>query len=202
MNLQDWLAHIVVQYPVLVYGIIVLTSYIEGPILSLLCGIFYRLGIIEIIPAYFALMAGDLLGDTFWYWMGRLFGPRFVRRFGRYVNVDEKSIRVIERVFHRHQTWILIISKLTMGLGFALVTLFTAGMVRIPFKRYILLNFIGQFFWTAILLVVGYFFGHLFATFDSVFAKVSFAALLIVAIVVLFRYGSYVRARMTKRYSA
>ena len=61
----------------------------------------------------------------------------------------------IEVFFHKHQDKILFISKITMGFGFAVATLFTAGLVKIPFKKYAMFNFLGGFVWTGFLLAVG-----------------------------------------------
>ncbi len=199
MSLQQTLLYLITHYPVLVYTVIIFISYVEGPILALLCGVLYRLGYFHIIPIYLALMAGDLIGDCFWYWLGSRYGLRFVKRFGKYVSVTEDSIKTVTEIFHEHKDVILITSKLTMGLGFALVTLFTAGLVRIPFKRYITLNAIGQFAWTGILLIIGYEFGHLYVSFNNIFARISFISGFIIVIVLLYGYGRFVRKQIMKR---
>lgn len=197
MDLQQTLMYLVTNYPVLVYVVLILTSCFEGPILALLCGIFYRIGYFYIVPVYLALMVGDLFGDCFWYYMGHRFGHRFIQRFGKYVNIHEKDIDRVKHIFHTYKDSILIVSKLTMGMGFALVTLFTAGLVRIPFRRYIALNTSGQFLWTGFLLAVGYTFGHLYVTFNNIFARISFVSLFIIFLVFLFGAGRYVRSKIT-----
>lgn len=199
MDLQHTVVYLVTYYPVLVYGAIILISFVEGPILALLCGILYRLGYFHIIPIYLALMAGDLIGDCVWYFMGYKFGHRFIKRFGKYFNVHEKNINKVEHIFHTYKDYILIISKLTMGLGFALVTLFTAGLVKIPFKRYIALNAFGQMAWTGLLLMIGYTFGHLYVSFNNIFARISFVGLFIVILFILFGLGKFVRSKISDR---
>ena len=198
MDLPHALLYLITYYPVLVYAVIILVGYVEGPILALLCGVLYRLGYFHIIPVYVALMVGDLIGDCFWYWVGYRFGHRFVKRFGKYVSVDEERIETVTEIFHEHKDLILITSKLTMGLGFALVTLITAGLVRIPFKRYITLNAVGQLAWTGILLMIGYEFGHLYASFSNIFARVSFIALFVIVVFALYGYGKFVRSKVMK----
>ena len=49
-----------------------------------------------------------------------------------------------------------------MGFGFAVVTLMVAGMLKVSFKRYVVINLFGGFIWTAMLLVIGYFFGNIY----------------------------------------
>lgn len=199
MNLLHTLRYLVTDYPILVYGVIIFIGYVEGPVLALICGILYRLGYLDLIPVYFALMLGDLIGDCFWYWLGYHFGHRFVVRFGKYFSIDEIKIRTVEKIFQKHKNVILIVSKLTSGFGFALVTLFTAGMSKIQFKTYITLNTVGQFVWTAFLLVMGYTFGNLFITFNNVFARISLTSFFIIIIALVFGFGKFVRERVLEK---
>ena len=199
MNLQHWLTNVIAHYPVLVYAVIVVVSYVEGPILAVACGVLYRLGFFHIVPVYLALMFGDLIGDCFWYFMGYRYGHRFIRRFGRFVNIHEKDINRVEHIFRMYSNWILIISKLTMGLGFALVTLFTAGLSKIPFRQYLTLNVVGQFFWTTFLLVIGYAFGHMYVSFNNIFARIFLVSLIVIVFALLFGFSKYVKRRMTSK---
>ena len=195
----EWLTHTVGAHPYLVYIAIALLSSTQGPILSVLSGILLRLGYLDFFAIYIALIVGDLIGDTFWYTMGRYFGHSFVRRFGKYVSVTEEGVAAVERIFHRYTSRILLINKLTMGLGFAIVTLVTAGLSKIPFKKYIGLNLIGQFFWTAFLLGVGYVFGHIYESVDDVFGKMSLIALFVIICFILLGFGKYLRKRMSEQ---
>ncbi len=180
------------------YAIIAVASFAEGPILAMLCGVLYKLGLVPFTPIYIALMVGDLLGDTFWYTIGYRFGYPFIKRFGKYFSITESGVTSVTRIFHKHQNSILIISKVTMGFGFALVTLVTAGIVKIPFKRYISLNFLGQFFWTGFLIVVGYFLGDLYIKINGVLGALFVIALVVVFFFGLGGWGKYMKARMAE----
>lgn len=199
MQLQEWLTHAAANYPILVYGFIIIVSFFEGPILALFCGVLYRLDAVYIVPVYFSLMSGDLIGDCIWYYLGHHFGERFVERFGHYFSINTKNIKAVSKIFHGHKDTILLVSKLTMGLGFAVVTLFTAGMVKIPFRRYITLNILGQFVWTALLLTIGYTFGQLLVTFNNIIARISIFGVLLIFIIALFGFGKYMKNRMSDR---
>ena len=48
------------------------------------------------------------------------------------------------------------------------------------------------------LLTVGYVFGNLYVSFNNVFARISFVSLFIIFIVILFGFGTYVRARISQ----
>ncbi len=189
--MQEWLIQLVTVHPYLVYSIVIVLACAEGPILSMVFGVLLKLGYVKFIPIYAALMVGDLIGDVVWYYIGYYFGHRFIRRFGKYFSITEAGVDKVRRVFHKYHHRILFISKISNGFGFALVTLMTAGMVRIPFLKYLSINLIGQFIWTGILLGVGYFFGHAYTTVNGVFGKLSIVALFIVIIFALFGYKKY-----------
>jgi membrane protein DedA with SNARE-associated domain len=198
MLMEQWLAQLIQNHNYWVYVIVAAASFFEGPILAMVCGVLYKLGLVPFTPIYIALMIGDLFGDTFWYCIGYYFGHPFVNRFGKYFSLTESSVASVTRIFHKYQNSILLISKMTMGLGFALVTLVTAGIVKIPFKRYISINIVGQFFWTAFLMVVGYFLGNLYLQINGVLGALFVAAIIVVFFVGLVGWGKYMKEKMSK----
>lgn len=118
-------------------------------------------GIVSFWPAYGALVLGDILSDTMWYCIGRWGGRPFLDRWGRLFNATPEVISKVERRFHEYHTSILIVSKLTMGFGFAVATLMTAGLLKVPFSRYFTINLVGGFVWIFALMMIGYYFGNL-----------------------------------------
>lgn len=197
--MEQWLEHLMISSPHLIYGVIIFVSFIEGPVLAMVCGLLIKLGVMPFLFVYLALMLGDLIGDVFWYSLGRHFGYSFIRRFGKYFSVTEERVESVKTIFHKYHNPILLISKITMGFGFALVTLITAGIVRIPFGKYMALNFLGQFIWTGILMSIGYFLGHFYLSFDNVFSKMSTLALIILIFVVLVSYGNFIKNRLIQK---
>jgi len=146
------------------YAIVFILCIVEGPVVMITSGFLYRLGQFDLVPLYFALMSGDFVADIGWYGVGRFGAKPILHRFGKFLNITPEIIAKIEKRFKTYQNKILFISKITMGFGFALATLIVAGMLRVEFKKYVLLNLFGGFVWTALLLLVGFFFGHLYAT--------------------------------------
>jgi membrane protein DedA with SNARE-associated domain len=198
MSQLDWLINFFQHHDILIYGLIAIFSCIEGPILAMLGGVLLHLGYLYFIPLYAALIVGDLLGDTLWYIAGRHLGEPFVRKWGGYFSIRDREIQLVKKIFHKYHNRILILSKITMGFGFAIVTLFTAGMIKIPFRKYILLNLAGQFVWSALLLGVGYLFGNLYLSVNGILGKMTLIGLIVVAFIALIGYGKYVKDRMTR----
>ncbi len=139
-------------------------------------GFLFRIGQFEFLPMYLALVFGDFTADIGWYCIGRFGARHLVFRYGRNFGITPNNIEKIEHRFQKYHEKILIISKLTMGFGFALVILVVAGMTKVPFKKYVVLNFLGGFIWTGLLVALGYFFGNLFAMISGP-EKIAFAVL-------------------------
>ncbi len=193
--MQDFLITLSSEHVLWAYLTIIVVAIIEGPILSVILGIILKLGYFSPVPIFIVLMFGDLLGDIIWYGIGRRWGIGFVRRFGKYVDVTENSIEKMKELFHRHSGRILFISKVSNGFGFALAVLMTAGMTHVPFRKYMAVNTVGQIVWTGVLVGMGYFFGHLYTTVDSVLGYISITALAVVIIFVFLGYRNYLKKR-------
>lgn len=194
-HIGQWIRTFGVEHEYLVYAAIALLACVEGPWLALVCGVLIEIGDFRFMPIYTALMLGDLVGDAGWYGIGRRYGHRFVGKYGKYVNITEDGVARMTRLFHRYKDSVLFLSKITNGFGFSLVTLMTAGMVRIPFARYMLVNLLGQLVWTGLLLGVGYFYSHLFATVQNLLARMSLVAGAVVLTVIGYRFWKYLRSR-------
>ncbi len=145
------------KYLFLFVGII-----IEGPILMMASGVLIHTGFFSPIPTFLVIMAGDLLGDIIWYYIGYFFAEPFLRKFGKFFKITPEIFNKAKELFQRHHVKILLISKMTVGLGISLATLMAAGTTHVSLKKYISLNFLGEIFLVSMLLSVGYFFGQLY----------------------------------------
>jgi len=180
------------------YFVVFLLAIVEGPMVMVACGILLRLSFFYFWPVYLALMLGDFVADLGWYWMGRYGGRRFVARFGKYFSITPEVLDRLEIFFKKHQDKILIISKITMGFGFAVATLFTAGLIKVDFKKYAVFNFLGGFVWTGILLSAGYFFGQLYTLLGKGF-KIAFIVFLAAVVsAALYGGGKYFKTHLLK----
>ncbi|HUY62647.1 MAG TPA: DedA family protein [Candidatus Paceibacterota bacterium] len=142
------------------YVLIFIGSYIEGSGVMMATGLLWHLGVVSFWPAYVALLTGDVLSDIMWYGLGRYGARPFFARWGHLINATPEIIAKIERKFHQYHTRILVISKLTMGFGLAAPILTVAGMLHVPFGRYVVINFLGGLVWILFLMTIGYYFGN------------------------------------------
>src|SRR5438067_208091 len=49
-----------------------------------------------------AAAGGAILGDNLGYWVGREGGYRLLRRFGRYIRIDERRVKLGQYLFRRY----------------------------------------------------------------------------------------------------
>jgi membrane protein DedA with SNARE-associated domain len=170
-------------------------ALVEGPVASLTSGFLLKFGQLQFLPVFIVLVAGDLAADIGWYCLGR-FGTRaLILKYGRFVSITPESLATVEQRFNRYHARILFISKLTMGFGFAVVTLTVAGMSRVPFRNFFALNLVGGLIWTLFLLGIGHSFGNVFALVSDE-VKAIFLVVIGTVVVLSFRYVN--RYLMTK----
>ncbi len=165
------------------YVLLFLGAIVEGPVLMLTSGFFFHLGQFSLVPMYFALVAGDFVADMVWYSVGRFGARQALDKYGKFLRVSPEAVLKIEGWFKKYHERILIISKLTMGFGFALAVLVMAGILRVPFKKYAAINLLGGFVWTGFLVTLGFFFGNVF-TLLTFPLKIVFLVIILLAVTV------------------
>ena len=144
------------------YALLFWGAIIEGPIITLTSGFLFHLKQLDFLPMFIALAGGDLLADMVWYGVGYFAAQPFIAKYGKFLGVTQEVMLTMEERFKEHQNKILIISKLTMGLGFALATLMAAGMLKVPLKKFFVINLFCGLIWTGLLITVGFFFGNIY----------------------------------------
>lgn len=180
------------------YAFLIPGAIFFGPVVALGTGVLLRYGVFEPVWAWLALAGGELLGDMLWYWLGHRWGEKFVRRFGKYVHITDEIIATVKREYHHYHDWIIFISKLTAGLGIAPAVFFTAGLSKVPFGRYMLINVLGQVFWTTGMLTIGYYLGELSLKLDTVFDRIFYGIGVVILIALAYGFSRYLRARVEK----
>ena len=176
------------KYVLLFFGCI-----FEGPVVMLTGGFLFSLGQLDFIPMYTALVLGDFTADIGWYAVGRFGTRRIITNYGHYIGVTPEVLNKVEHKFKHYHEKILIISKLTMGLGFAFVVLIVAGIVKVPFKNYVILNLLGGFVWTAFLIIIGFFFGNIYSMIAGPLRFVFATGILVLFIIALRQASRYLK---------
>ncbi|MGH2970927.1 MAG: DedA family protein [Gaiellaceae bacterium] len=85
---------------------------------------------------------GNLAGAAIGWWIGAVGGRAIVHRWGRFIHVSDAKLERAERWFDRYDDW-----AVPIGLATPLARSFVAipaGIVRVPFARFLLLALLGS----------------------------------------------------------
>lgn len=129
-----------------------------------------------------AAAAGAILGDNAGYWVGREAGYRLLRRFGRYIRLDERRLKLGQYLFLRHGGKVVFFGRFVAVLR--AWAAFLAGVNRMPWSRFLVFNTAGGIIWATIYGFGGYFLGDNFHRIASPFRTVA-AVLAVLGIVAL-----------------
>lgn len=157
---------------------------VEGPIATVISGLVAALGHMNLLIAYIVVVFGDLTGDAVYYSIGYWGREKFVQRWGRYIGLHPERIMHIETHFEKHGSKTLLFGKLAHGIG--AVFLVAAGLVRMPFFKFLGANMAATLLKSLALLLVGFYFGQAIVKINSIFefiGAISISGGILVAII-------------------
>lgn len=158
-------------------------AVLEGPIITVIAGFFASLGYLNLIIAYTIIVVGDLAGDVLYYFLGRYGGRTFVDKWGKYLGADKEQVESLEKQFDKNGNKLLFIGKLSHGIGGAF--LLAAGVIKMPFNRFLMSNMLATLIKSLALLLIGFYFGHAITSINSYLEKISLITLGLGAAVIL-----------------
>jgi len=117
-------------------------------------GITHHLSILLVIVA---AASGAILGDNIGFWVGREGGFRLLRRYGRYLHLNESRLKVGLYLFRKHGGKVVFFGRFVAVLR--AWAAFLAGTNRMPWPRFLLFNALGGISWATIYGLGGYLLG-------------------------------------------
>jgi len=101
-----------------------------------------------------AAAAGAILGDNAGYLAGREGGYRLLRRYGRYIRLDERKLKLGQYLFLRHGGKVVFFGRFVAVLR--IWAAFLAGTYRLPWTRFLAYNAGGGVVWATVFGLGGY----------------------------------------------
>lgn len=198
----DWLVDTIITYP-----------YVGVAVVFVLCGMGLPLPeeIVLIAGGYVCHQVPDrasvpwmmvwcggaiLLGDAIPFVLGRIFGTRLLRLRYLRMLVTRRRLAKFDHWFRRRGDLVIFIARFLAGIR--VVAFFTAGTMRMPWRRFLLLDGLGIVILAPPLIWLGYSGGEFI---DSVIETVQRAerSLLITTLAVAVAFGLYVLLWRRKR---
>lgn len=104
-----------------------------------------------------AAAAGAILGDNVGFLAGREGGYRLLRRYGRYIRLDERKLKLGQYLFLRHGGKVVFFGRFVAVLR--IWAAFLAGTYRLPWTRFLAYNAAGGIIWATVFGLGGYVLG-------------------------------------------
>jgi len=101
-----------------------------------------------------AAAAGAILGDNVGYLAGREGGYRLLRRYGHYIRLDERKLKLGQYLFLRHGGKVVFFGRFVAVLR--IWAAFLAGTYRLPWTRFLAYNAAGGIVWAMVFGLGGY----------------------------------------------
>lgn len=129
---------------------------------SVIAGRTHELNIVAVILTAFA---ASLIGRMLGYLVGAQFGYWLLLRYGSYVRITEKRIKLGQYLFLKHGAAIIIIAQFIPVMR--CIAGILAGANRMPWRHFLLASAIGAGLWAVFFGAAAYTFGRQFARLAS-----------------------------------
>ncbi|MEO8970332.1 MAG: DedA family protein [Ktedonobacteraceae bacterium] len=134
-----------------------------------------------------AAAAGAIIGDNIGFFIGREGGYRLLRRYGRYIRLDERKLKLGQYLFKKHGGKVVFFGRFVAVLR--ALAAFLAGTNRMQWPRFLIFNALGGIVWATIYGLGGYYLGKNIQRFTGPVGTV----LIILAVIGLIAFFFFVR---------
>jgi len=134
-------------------------AVLEGPLVSLAAGFLVYLGYFQFFSAYGILLLGDIIPDVICYYIGR-FGnkKKLIEKHSSGSGFILRNLPLVRNLWQNHGKKTMFLSKLAYSLSIPF--LISAGLVEMPFRKFISYAVPVSLFQYGVIMTVGYLLGH------------------------------------------
>jgi membrane protein DedA with SNARE-associated domain len=101
--------------------------------------------------------AGAILGDNIGFWIGRRWGAKFLLRYGKFIHLPEKRLKLGQYLFTKHGAKIVFFGRFVAFLRVLAALL--AGVNKYHWPQFLLFNAAGGITWALVVGIGAYVFG-------------------------------------------
>ena len=148
------------------YWILFPIACFEGPIVGFTAGILVAAGVFNPFIAFAILLLGDVMPDITYYLIGRFGDNRgFLEKIQEKFKIPPAQLEKVRHLWFTRTTRTMFITKFAYGLSTPL--LISAGLVKLPFRRFIMNTTPLSVLQYSVLMTLGYFLGSSYAFIES-----------------------------------
>lgn len=141
---------------------------------------------VSLLFAFLSVLAGAAGGCTVSYYLGRRMGPKLMRRIAGFFRLSDETMQKVDDWFERHGHRAVFFGRLVPFVRN--FTGYPAGVMEVPFGKYMLFSLAGYAVYSAFALSLG-FFGTRFTKWVGDFEIALWILLPIVLLVIWFKWG-------------
>ena len=168
---------------------------IEGPVTGIASGVLISVGALKLLPVFVLYVLGTYISDSILYYLSRD-GERYLRK----VSLGRKAIEQVHRIvdnssdewkqkFKDNYFSLMVFARLAPVNLVSEFVVLTAGVLKIPTRKFYAPVLFSQPIWSALIISIGYFFGDVIADPKKIFTDASIV--FVVGVCLFFLYRRY-----------
>lgn len=168
---------------------------IEGPVTGIASGVLISVGALKLLPVFVLYVLGTYISDSILYYLSRD-GEKYLRK----VSLGRKAIEQVHRIvdnasdewkqkFKDNYFSLMVFARLAPVNLVSEFVVLTAGVLKIPTRKFYAPVLISQPIWSALIISIGYFFGDVIADPKKIFTDASIV--FVVGVCLFFLYRRY-----------
>jgi membrane protein DedA with SNARE-associated domain len=134
-------------------------------------------------------VAACTIGDNIGYFVGYGGGRPLLERYQHLFRIRDRTIRRGERLFERYGHVAIFFARFIFGMRIIAGPL--AGVLRMPWRQFVIFNFLGATAWVTTISLLGYFFGSQWDTLVHVVGRVNLVIAIVALIILVFLLNRY-----------
>ena len=163
------------------YLIILPMAILEGPFLAVLLGYLIYAGYVNLYITFILLLLGDIIPDLFYYRLGRYGNEKILE--SKYFSNSEKtvvSLNILKNMWHNHTKKTMFFGKLAYVASIPIII--SAGIAKLPLKKFILTSLPVGIFQISVLLLLGY---HLGTSYELASRYIKYPSMILAVLILL-----------------
>ena len=170
------------------YFIFFLAAVIEGTFVTIAAGVAAGFGYYNIIIIILISIAGDLIADVIWYFLGYYSRRTVIEHYGHYIGLTKQCMEKFEIMVHTHFKKTMFIVKISPFIP--VPGLIAIGAARGPLKKFVEMSLLVTVPKSIFFALLGFYSGKAYIYLDSAVNNGTYVAggIILLVVVIYFIY--------------
>lgn len=186
--LSFFLSYLLVYKYAVLFSVIFVASFgfpIPATALLMAAGAFAAQGYLDLYSIFICGFFASILGDITGYLVSFRYGRDVLMRIGFKNLLISQRFQALETIFSHHSSYTIFSSRFIVSTLGPTVNILS-GLTKIDYKKFLLYDISGEFFYASIFTCLGYIFGDQWETIVQISEDTTTILVLIVLLIVIF----------------